>query len=104
MSRFFASFVRATAGLLGLCIGCFSAVVAYYLWVGAHWINLESTYSERQLYESSPPNPLWLDLASGFWLYIPATIFAGIALASFISLISGLAHRDRPKADPQSNG
>ena len=89
MSQFFVSFARATAGLCGLCIATVSGIVAYYLWIGAHWINLESTHSERQLYESNPPNPLWLDLAYGFPFYIPAIVFAGITITILISLALG---------------
>ena len=104
MSRFFASFARATAKLLGLCIAAVSGVVAYYLWIGAHWINLESTYSERQLYESNPPTPLWRDLVSGFPLYIPALIFAGLAIAIVISFILGFIARSRGNHEEASNG
>lgn len=104
MSQFFASLAKATAGLCGLCIATVSGIVAYYLWIGAHWINLESTYSERQLYESNPPNPLWLDLVYGFPLYIPSIIFAGITIAIVISFALGFRREANIKIEEPTNG
>ena len=103
MSRFFASFARATAGFFGLCIAAVASVIAFYFWRGAHWINLESTYSERQLYESNPPNSLWIDLAAGFPLYIPALFSAGIAIVIFASFIRGAITRGKEQQNKKAN-
>ena len=103
MNRFFASLVKITTVLFGLCVAVVSGVVAYFLWRGAHWLNLESTYTERQRYESNPLNSLWYDLASGFWLYIPALIFAGIAVLIGLGFIFSLMIRGEKYTEETNN-
>ena len=74
-----------------------SGMITFGLGYGAHWINLESTYSERRLYEGNPPNSLWVDLASGFPLYIPALIFGVFTIALIYSVICGFSRGETQK-------